>query len=246
MTNNVNAARSEGLGTLEETQVRAMFDRIAGLYDRMNSVMTAGLHHQWRRRAADLAALSPGDRALDVATGTGDLALELAGRVAPAGQVIGVDFSERMLELARGKVGEAGPAAEFLWANALELPFADGEFDAATVGFGARNFADLERGLSEMTRVVRPGGRIVILEITTPRRPPLSTFFSLWFDRVVPALGRLAGDAQAYSYLPSSVRRFPGPEELAAVMTRCGLDHIRYLLTAGGIIALHAGEVAPR
>ena len=246
MTNNVNAARSEGPGTLEETQVRAMFDRIAGLYDRMNSVMTAGLHHQWRRRAADLAALSPGDRALDVATGTGDLALELAGRVAPAGQVVGVDFSERMLELARGKVGEAGPAAEFLWANALELPFADGEFDAATVGFGARNFADLERGLSEMTRVVRPGGRIVILEITTPRRPPLSTFFSLWFDRVVPALGRLAGDAQAYSYLPSSVRRFPGPEELAAVMTRCGLDHIRYLLTAGGIIALHAGEVAPR
>jgi demethylmenaquinone methyltransferase / 2-methoxy-6-polyprenyl-1,4-benzoquinol methylase len=190
--------------------------------------------------------LSPGDRALDVATGTGDLALELAGRVAPAGQVVGVDFSERMLELARGKVSEAGPAAEFLWANALELPFADGEFDAATVGFGARNFADLERGLSEMTRVVRPGGRIVILEITTPRRPPLSTFFSLWFDRVVPALGRLAGDAQAYSYLPSSVRRFPGPEELAAVMTRCGLDHIRYLLTAGGIIALHAGEVAPR
>jgi demethylmenaquinone methyltransferase / 2-methoxy-6-polyprenyl-1,4-benzoquinol methylase len=246
VTNNVNAARSEGPGTLEETQVRAMFDRIAGLYDRMNSVMTAGLHHQWRRRAADLAALSPGDRALDVATGTGDLALELAGRVGPAGQVVGVDFSERMLELARGKVGEAGPAAEFLWANALALPFAGGEFDAATVGFGARNFADLERGLSEMTRVVRPGGRIVILEITTPRRPPLSTFFSLWFDRVVPALGRLAGDAQAYSYLPSSVRRFPGPEELAAVMTRCGLDHIRYLLTAGGIIALHAGEVAPR
>ncbi len=246
MTDNVNAARSGEPGTLEETQVRAMFDRIAGLYDRMNSVMTAGLHHQWRRRAADLAALSPGDRALDVATGTGDLALELAGRVGPTGQVVGVDFSERMLELARDKVGEAGPTAEFVWANALALPFADGEFDAATVGFGARNFADLERGLHEMTRVVRPGGRVVILEITTPRRPPLSTFFSLWFDRVVPALGRLAGDAQAYSYLPSSVRRFPGPEELAAVMTRCGLDHIRYLLTAGGIIALHAGEVTPR
>ncbi len=223
-----------------------MFDRIAGLYDRMNSVMTAGLHHQWRRRAADLAALSPGQRALDVATGTGDLALELAGRVAPGGHVVGVDFSERMLELARGKVDRVGPGPEFLWANALELPFADDEFDAATVGFGARNFADLERGVGEMARVVRPGGRVVVLEITTPRRAPLSTFFSMWFDRVVPALGRLAGDPQAYSYLPSSVRRFPGPEELADVMAGCGLDRIHYVLTAGGIIAIHAGEVRPR
>jgi demethylmenaquinone methyltransferase/2-methoxy-6-polyprenyl-1,4-benzoquinol methylase len=246
VTDSVDPARNGSLGTLEETQVRAMFDRIAGLYDRMNGVMTAGLHHQWRRRAADLAALSPGGRALDVATGTGDLALELADRVAPGGHVVGVDFSERMLELARDKVGRGAPTPEFLWANALELPFAEAEFDAATVGFGARNFADLERGMSEMARVVRPGGRVVVLEITTPRRPPLSTFFSLWFDRLVPALGRLAGDPQAYSYLPSSVRRFPGPEELAAVMARCGIDDIHYLLTAGGIIAIHAGEVGPR
>ena len=128
-------------------------------------------------------------------------------------------------------------------ANALALPFEDGPFDAATVGFGARNFSDLERGLREMARVVRPGGRVVVLEITTPRRPPLSTFFELWFDRLVPALGRLAGDRQAYSYLPDSVRRFPGPEELAALMWRCGLDDVRYLLTAGGIIALHVGTV---
>jgi demethylmenaquinone methyltransferase/2-methoxy-6-polyprenyl-1,4-benzoquinol methylase len=226
-------------GTLPEDQVRAMFDRIAGVYDRMNSVMTAGLHHQWRRRAADLAAVGPGSRVLDVATGTGDLAIELAGRVAPGGEVIGSDFSERMLELARAKA----PGIDFEQANALALPYPDDRFDAATVGFGARNFADLEQGLSEMARVVRPGGRVVVLEITTPTKPPLSTFYRQWFDRVVPALGRLGGDADAYSYLPSSVRRFPGPRDLAATMERAGLEHIRWILTAGGIIAVHVGEV---
>jgi demethylmenaquinone methyltransferase/2-methoxy-6-polyprenyl-1,4-benzoquinol methylase len=226
-------------GTLEETQVRAMFDRIASLYDRMNTVMTAGLHHQWRQRAAELAALRPGGRALDVATGTGDLAIALAGRLKGEGEVVAVDFSERMLELARSKAGEM--PIRFLSANALALPFSDDEFDAVTVGFGARNFSDLEQGLREMIRVVRPGGRIVVLEITTPRRVPLSTFFGLWFEHAVPALGRFAGDAQAYSYLPNSVRRFPPAEELAGVMWRCGLGDVRYLLTAGGIIALHVG-----
>jgi len=226
-------------GALDEPQVRAMFDRIAGLYDRMNSVMTAGLHHEWRRRAADLAELSPGGRALDVATGTGDLALELATRVAPTGEVVGVDFAEKMLELARAK---AGARVRFESGNALALDYADGEFDAATVGFGARNFSDLDRGLAEMARVVRPGGRVVVLEITTPQRPPLSTFFDLWFDHAIPALGRVV-DSQAYSYLPSSVKRFPGPDELAARMWDAGLREIRYVLTAGGIIALHVGVV---
>jgi demethylmenaquinone methyltransferase/2-methoxy-6-polyprenyl-1,4-benzoquinol methylase len=234
-------------GRLEEDQVRAMFDRISGLYDRMNSVMTAGLHRSWRRRAADLAAVSPGDRVLDVATGTGDLALELAARVGPEGEVVGIDFSERMLELARAKAAAAPAtrdvAVRFERANALALPFAADEFAAATVGFGARNFAELERGLEEMVRVVRPGGRVVVLEITTPTRPPLSTFLEVWFDRVVPLLGRLAGDAQAYSYLPRSVRRFPGPERLARLMGQSGLDDIRYLLTAGGIVGLHVGVV---
>jgi len=224
-------------GTLPEPQVRAMFDRIARVYDLMNSVMTAGLHHQWRRRAADLAGVGPGDRVLDVATGTGDLAVELARRVQPGGQVVGSDFSEEMLALARRKA----PELRFEWGNALELPYADGEFAAATVGFGARNFSDLEQGLREMTRVVRPGGHVVILEITTPQRPPLSTFFSLWFDRVIPLVGRIAGDPDAYSYLPNSVKRFPGPEGLAATMQRAGLHDIRWILTAGGIIALHVG-----
>jgi demethylmenaquinone methyltransferase/2-methoxy-6-polyprenyl-1,4-benzoquinol methylase len=225
-------------GTLPEPQVRAMFDRIARVYDLMNSVMTAGLHHQWRRRAADLAAVGPGAKVLDVATGTGDLAIELAARVAPGGEVIGSDFSEEMLEVARRKA----PALRFEQANALELPYPDGVFDAATVGFGARNFSDLEQGLREMTRVVRPGGRVVVLEITTPQRPPLSTFFSLWFDRLIPLIGKVAGDSAAYDYLPSSVKRFPPPEGLAATMASAGLGRIRWILTAGGIIALHVGE----
>jgi demethylmenaquinone methyltransferase/2-methoxy-6-polyprenyl-1,4-benzoquinol methylase len=224
-------------GTLPEGQVQAMFDRIAGVYDVMNSVMTAGLHHRWRERAADLARVGPGSRALDVATGTGDLALALAARGA---EVVGSDFSDGMLDRARAKAaGRVG--VRFEHADALALPYADGSFDAATVGFGARNFGDLERGLAEMVRVVRPGGRVVILEITTPTRPPLSTFFSLWFDRVVPLLGRLAADPEAYEYLPRSVKRFPGPERLGALLRDAGVGDVRWILTAGGIIALHHG-----
>lgn len=227
-------------GTLPEPQVRAMFDRIAGFYDVMNSVMTAGLHHRWRARAADVAGVGPGDRVLDVATGTGDLAVELAGRVGPDGEVIGSDFSEEMLSRARVKA----PGLQFEWGNALDLPYATATFNAATVGFGARNFSDLEQGIREMARVVKPGGRVVILEITTPQKPPLSTFFSMWFDRVVPVIGKVAGDPDAYDYLPNSVKRFPGPEGLAAAMERAGLQDIRWILTAGGIIALHVGTRA--
>jgi demethylmenaquinone methyltransferase / 2-methoxy-6-polyprenyl-1,4-benzoquinol methylase len=222
-------------GTLPETQVQAMFDRIARVYDLMNSVMTAGLHHRWRTRAVDLAQVGPGQQALDVATGTGDLAIELARRGA---EVTGLDFSEAMLELARRKA----PGLDWIRGNALELPYEAGRFDAVTVGFGARNFADLGAGLAEMTRVAKPGGRVVVLEITTPQKPPLSWFFRLWFDRVVPTLGRVAGDPDAYTYLPSSVRRFPGPRELAGEMASAGLEEVRWLLTAGGIIAIHMGR----
>ena len=224
-------------GTLEEGQVRAMFDRIAGPYDLMNSVMTAGLHHRWRERAADLARVGPGSRALDVATGTGDLAIELASRGA---SVVGSDFSEGMLDVARRKA----PGLTWEQGNALALPYEDGAFDAATVGFGARNFSDLPQGLREMARVVKPGGRVVVLEITTPQKPPLSTFFSLWFDRIVPLLGAFSSDPEAYSYLPESVRSFPSPEGLAARMDAAGFERIRYTVLAGGIIAIHSGTRA--
>jgi demethylmenaquinone methyltransferase/2-methoxy-6-polyprenyl-1,4-benzoquinol methylase len=247
-----------------------MFDGIAGVYDLLNTAMTAGLHHRWRARAADLARVGAGDRVLDVATGTGDLALELARRVGPGGEVIGSDFSEGMLARARSKA-QAETSADcprFEWGDALELPYAEDSFDAATVGFGARNFSDLAKGLGEMVRVVRPGGRVVVLEITAPGKPPLSVFYALWFDRAVPLIGRVvqalaraltplrgtrkgrssasAGGvtiAEAYTYLPSSVKRFPGPAALAAELQRAGLEEIAYVLLAGGIVAIHAGTV---
>jgi demethylmenaquinone methyltransferase / 2-methoxy-6-polyprenyl-1,4-benzoquinol methylase len=254
-------------GRLQAAQVRAMFDRIAGVYDLLNTAMTAGLHHRWRARAADLARVAAGSRVLDVATGTGDLAIELAGRVAPDGEVVGSDFAEAMLARARAKAAlRPGVSPRFEWGDALALPYDDDSFDAATVGFGARNFAELGRGLAEMVRVVRPGGRVVVLEITTPTRPPLSVFYGVWFDRVVPLLGRAvqlvgrafsplrssnrgaASDdevtiADAYAYLPSSVKRFPAPAALAAELERAGLCEIAYVLLAGGIVAIHAGTV---
>jgi demethylmenaquinone methyltransferase/2-methoxy-6-polyprenyl-1,4-benzoquinol methylase len=223
-------------------EVRGMFDRIAGVYDLMNSAMTAGLHHEWRQRAVDRAEVGPGVDALDVCCGTGDLALELRRRIGPDGRVVGCDFSEPMLELARRKSGDEGLPVEFGWADALELPYGDGSFDAVTIGFGARNLADLDRGISEMTRVLRPGGRLVILEISRPHRQPLAGFYSLWFDRLVPVLGTLAGDPDAYSYLPDSVRSFPEPERLAGMLDGAGLEQVRWLLLAGGIIAIHSGR----
>ena len=222
-----------------------MFDRVASNYDALNSVMTAGLHHGWRQRAAERAELAPGDSALDVCCGTGDFALELAERVTPGGHVVGSDFSEPMLDLAREKAAQRGASGvRFEWADALQLPYDGERFDAVTVGFGVRNLADLDRGLSEMARVLKPGGRAVILEITQPTRPPLSVFYSLWFDRIVPLLGAFSSDPEAYSYLPESVRSFPSPAGLAEKMDRAGFEQIRYTVLAGGIIAIHSGAKA--
>lgn len=218
-----------------------MFGRVAKRYDLLNSVMTAGLHHSWRGKAADRAEVGPGDSVLDVCCGTGDLALELAGRVAPGGHVVGCDFSEPMLDLAREKARERDvDGVRFEWADALNLPYDSGRFDAVTVGFGVRNLAALERGLGEMARVLRPGGRLVVLEITQPTRPPLSTFYSLWFDRIVPLLGGISDDSGAYTYLPESVRNFPPPRQLAELMDGVGLERIRWTVLAGGIIAIHS------
>jgi demethylmenaquinone methyltransferase / 2-methoxy-6-polyprenyl-1,4-benzoquinol methylase len=223
-------------------QVNRMFDRVAGRYDALNSLMTAGLHHRWRERAAGQTGLQAGSSALDICCGTGDLALELARHVSPGGHVVGCDFSEPMLDLAREKAaGRSVEGVRFEWADALELPYDGERFDAVTVGFGVRNLADLDRGLREMARVLKPGGRAVILEITQPTRPPLSLFYSLWFDRIVPLLGALSSNPEAYSYLPESVRSFPSPRGLAEKMDAAGFEGIRYTVLAGGIIAIHSG-----
>jgi demethylmenaquinone methyltransferase/2-methoxy-6-polyprenyl-1,4-benzoquinol methylase len=219
-------------GRLPPDQLRAMFDRITPFYDVMNRVMTAGLDRHWRRLAAE-AAVRPGDRVLDVCCGTGDLAL---AALAAGGRVTGLDFSERMLERARRK----STAIEWIRGDALALPFADRSFDSATVGFGVRNLADLEGGLRELRRVLRPGGRLACLEITMPSGP-LAPFFWLWFDRVVPVLGKVLPGGAAYTYLPASVRRFPSPRDLAAICAQAGFSQIRWALLGGGIVALHIG-----
>jgi demethylmenaquinone methyltransferase / 2-methoxy-6-polyprenyl-1,4-benzoquinol methylase len=220
-------------GTLAPEGVRSMFDRIAPVYDTMNRVMTAGLDRRWRRETVR-ETVSPGDRVLDAACGTGDLAIEASRAGA---RVVGLDFSGAMLQRARRKA----PQLEWVQGDLLALPYEEGEFDAATVGFGIRNVADLEAGLRELRRVVRPGGRVGILEITRPRGA-LRVFYSLWFDRVVPLLGRVLPGGEAYTYLPASVRRFPGPEELAAAMRRAGFENVRYRLFAGGIVAIHIAQ----
>jgi demethylmenaquinone methyltransferase/2-methoxy-6-polyprenyl-1,4-benzoquinol methylase len=220
-------------GRLPAEGVRRMFDRIAPVYDAMNHVMTAGLDRHWRRITIE-QTVRAGDRVLDACCGTGDLAVGARGRGA---EVVGLDFSEKMLERARRKE----PAIEWVCGDVLSLPFDAASFDAATVGFGVRNVEDLEAALRELRRVLRPGGKLGILELTTPRGP-LAPFFRVWFDRVVPLLGRVIPGGAAYTYLPASVRRFPGPEELAELLGQTGFGDIRYRLFAGSIVALHVGE----
>jgi demethylmenaquinone methyltransferase/2-methoxy-6-polyprenyl-1,4-benzoquinol methylase len=221
-------------GRLPAEGVRRMFDRIAPVYDAMNRVMTAGLDQRWRR-ATVRATVREGDRVLDACCGTGDLAI--AARKAGAGEVVGIDFSERMLGRARRKA----PELEWRQADVLKLPFEDASFDVAVVGFGVRNVEDLGAAIRELRRVLRSGGRLGILEITTPRGP-LRLFYRLWFDRIVPLLGRVLPGGDAYTYLPASVRRFPGPDALAELLGSCGFRDVEFCRFAGGIVALHVGE----
>jgi demethylmenaquinone methyltransferase/2-methoxy-6-polyprenyl-1,4-benzoquinol methylase len=209
-----------------------MFDRISPVYDVMNHAMTAGLDRRWRRLAAE-TVVRPGDAVLDACCGTGDLAIaaERAG-----GRVTGLDFSEQMLVRARGK----SDSVEWVLGDVTALPFDDARFDAVTVGFGIRNVPDLEAGLAELARVLRPGGRVACLEITRPEGM-LKPFFRLWFDGLVPLAGKILPGGRAYSYLPASVRRFPGPSDLAAAFGRAGFDGVGWKLMGGGIVALHVG-----
>jgi demethylmenaquinone methyltransferase/2-methoxy-6-polyprenyl-1,4-benzoquinol methylase len=233
-------------GTLPPERVQAMFDRIARPYDAMNRVMTAGLDRRWRRLAADATGVGPGASVLDCCCGTADLTMELAERVGPSGEVIGVDFAEQMLARGRVKIDKKGlDQASLISGDALDLPFPDDRFAAATAAFGLRNVADLERGVGELVRVVRPGGKVVCLEITTPDQGALARFHRVWFDRLVPAVGRMVDrEDSAYVYLPASVRRFPGAPDLGLLMYEAGLDDVRYRLLGGGIVALHVGTVA--
>ena len=219
-------------GTLPAKDVQTMFDRIAPVYDVMNRVMTAGLDLRWRRLTAE-AVVRRGDRVLDACCGTGDLAV---ADVRAGGEVTGLDFSPRMLERARRK----SDAVKWVEGDMLALPFEDGSFEAATVGFGVRNVVDLEHGLAELARVLVPGGRVGILEITTPTGL-LAPFYRLWFDRIVPLLGKVLKGGEAYSYLPASVRRFPDKEALAGLLRTAGFDGVEYRTFAGGIVALHTG-----
>ncbi len=216
-----------------------MFDRITPSYDRMNRIMSLGMDGSWRGLAVRCTGAVPGDSALDVCCGTGDLAIALRDAVSPGGRVVGLDFSQAMLDAAVRK----RPQIEWVRGDALALPFADDEFAAATIGFGMRNLADHLRGFRELRRVVAPGGRVVCLELTDP--PAWAAPFArVWTDRAVPLLGRLvAREADAYRYLPASVHRFPPADELAAIMGQAGLRRVRYRRLSGGAVAVHVGTV---
>lgn len=230
----------------KEAFVREMFGRIAGRYDLLNRWLSLRRDVAWRRRAAALASLAPGSRVLDVATGTGDLAFELARRVGPPGEVVGLDFVPKMLALAQKKAQRRveGKWCRFVAGNAMALPFPDASFDAVTIAFGLRNLRDIGAALTEMIRVVRPGGRVVVLELCQPVWPGLKQLYAFYFQRLVPWIGRaVQGVSGPYHYLPESVRRFPDQKRLRSIMAEAGLNEVFYVNLTGGIAAVHVGRV---
>lgn len=232
------AAAPEG-NDAPPAQVRAMFDRIAPVYDGMNAAISGFQEPRWRRLAVRAAGLGPGMRALDVACGTGKVAADLHAAVSPGGSVLGIDFSPRMIERASAAFADRAGLA-FAVGDALALPVEEGTFDAATIAFGMRNLADHRQGFAELRRAVRPGGRVVCLEIARPRGR-VGRAIQAWFDRVVPVIGRMVGQGSAYAYLVRSTKAYPTPERIAEIMAEAGLERVRWTALSGGIVTLHVG-----
>ncbi len=236
-----SGAATEAGNAAPTPEVRAMFDRISGVYDPMNLAISAFQEPYWRGRLVRATGLQPGMRALDVASGTGKVAADLQRRTQPEGRVVGIDISPGMIDIARRRFADR-PGLTFEVGDALALPTEDGSFDAATIAFGMRNLPDYRRGFAEMARSVRPGGRVLCLEIARPRSR-LARFMRWWFDRIVPLIGRVAGQGDAYSYLVRSVRAYPAPERIAEIMGEAGLVDVHWRGLTGGIVTLHVGTV---
>ncbi len=223
-------------------RVAEMFDRISGVYDGMNLAISGFQEPRWRRHAVHETRLGPGGRALDVACGTGKVTRDLWRAVQPGGSALGVDFSEGMIGLARDRaVGEEG--LRFVVGDALALPVENAAFDAATIAFGMRNLADYRQGFAEMARAVRPGGRVVCLEIARPTSR-LGKLIGRWFDSIVPLIGRLVGQGSAYAYLVQSTKGYPTPDEIARIMRSAGLRDVDWYGLSFGIVTIHTGTVA--
>lgn len=231
-------------GVEKRAYVRDVFTAIAPRYDLLNHLLSLNIDRRWRRVAVDELGWTehPGGTFLDLCAGTLDLAAELGNRSGFAGRVYGADFVPPMLAIGRGKSAAVVPVA----ADALELPFPNGSFDGATVGFGIRNLVDLGRGLAEAARVLRPGARLVVLEFSTPRSRVFRALYLYYFRRLLPFVGRLVSKHRsAYTYLPESVLAFPDPEALKGLMERAGFRRVRYRILLGGICAVHVGERDP-
>ena len=231
----------------EPARIRGMFAAIARTYDPLNHLLSLNQDKGWRRFTVEAVGARPGDRVLDVCTGTADLAIELSRHVGPSGSVVGTDFCEEMVRLGVPKT--AGPAAAPVSlgvADTLRLPFKDGSFRGVTVGFGIRNVADLKGGIREMARVTEPGGRIAILECTQPANPLFRFVYYVYFLLILPIVGNLVsgGKRNAYSYLPRSVLQFPDREKLRRILEECGLTDVKVHARSMGIVAVHVGTKA--
>jgi len=232
-------------GKDKATYVKETFNAIAGRYDLMNSLMSLGMDKRWRRLAVEKVRAKPGMHILDVCCGTGQLSMELGKVVGSEGSVTGLDFSQKMLEVAEKSLIQSSNSGHirFIQGNAMELPFPDNSFDGVTVGWGLRNLPDLRQGLREMERTVKPGGRVVSLDMAKPSLLGFKQAYWLYFEKLIPLMGKVwAKKASAYQYLHDSAREFPAQEELARIFTECGLKEVSFYNLAGGVVALVSGK----